>query len=198
MEIRILGPVGVWQDGAEVALAGAKQRTVLAALLLAEGRMVSDDRLSRLLWGWNPPATWSAQIYTYVSRLRQRLGHGLRVVRRNPGYVMQIGSTPVDLAEFERLAREGQEELALGRFEPAGQRLRAALDVWRGPALGAVTEFLSEVEAPRLEEARLTALESRVEVDLALGAHHRLVSELTHLVAGHPVRERFRAQLMTA
>jgi DNA-binding SARP family transcriptional activator len=198
MRFSVLGPVGVFQGGAEVALAGRKQRTVLAALLLARGGVVSDDRLSTLLWGWDPPATRSAQIYTYVSRLRRRLGPEIRLVRRAPGYLLDIGDTSFDLAEFERMVGEGDEALTSGRFERAAGRLRAALGMWRGPALAHVTRFLAEVELPRLEEARLTALESRVEADLALGRHHGLAAELVRLVAEHPARERFRAQLMLA
>jgi DNA-binding SARP family transcriptional activator len=199
MEFRILGPVGAWRGSGEVPLAGAKQRTVLAALLLASGKVVSDDRLTALLWGWDePPATRNAQIYTYVSRLRQRLGPQVQLVRQRAGYAMEIGDTWFDLTEFERLSQEGHRELTAGNAAGAARSLRAALATWRGVALDQVTDHLSAVELPRLEVARLTALESRVEADLALGGHHGLVAELTQLVADHPVRERFRAQLMMA
>ena len=197
-ELRVLGPVGAWRDGAELPLGGTKQRTVLAALLLAGGQVVSDDRLSRLLWDWDPPATRNAQIYTYVSRLRHQLGPGIRVLRRPPGYLMDIGDARFDGAEFERLSAQGRQALAAGDVARAGRLLQEALALWRGPGLGHVTEPLADAELPMMEEARLTALEHRVDAELALGEHQRLVAELTSLVAAHPLHERFRAQLMTA
>src|SRR4030088_3341638 len=104
MEFRLLGPVEVWRDGAEIALDGAKQRTVLAALLLSSGRMLTDSQLSTLLWGEYPPATYHAQIYTYVSRLRKYLGPTVDIIRRRPGYLMHIGTAQLDVEHFERLA----------------------------------------------------------------------------------------------
>ena len=193
----ILGPVAVSINGRAAPLDGSKQRTVLAALLLARGALVSDDRLSSLLWGWQPPNTINAQIYTYVSRLRKYLGSAIGIIRQRPGYYMRIGAAHFDYDEFERLARAGQEGLRTGQFGPAAERFRRALALWRGPALADVTEHLAGIELPHLTEARLAALEGRIEADLAMGQHHQLVPELTALVAEHPLREGPRAQLMT-
>ncbi|WP_031076362.1 AfsR/SARP family transcriptional regulator [Streptomyces sp. NRRL WC-3742] len=218
MEFRILGPVDVVDDGREVPLDGAKQRTVLAALLLAGGRLMPDDRLSSLLWGWEPPATWNAQLYTYVSRLRGRLGPQVTLTRKAPGYRLDLGAntpgantrgadTPgantadlhaLDLHAFERAAEQGRAELTAGRHESAAALLRGALAHWRGAPLTGTTEHLTDRERPRLEELRLAALEHRLDADLELGRHDELVAELTSLVAEHPVRERLRGQLMTA
>lgn len=197
MEYRILGPVEVRDSGAEVPLDGSKQRTVLAALLIAEGSLLSDTKLSELLWGQRPPATRNAQIYNHVSRLRKTLGHDLSITRRTPGYLMRIGTASFDLHEFEKLATRGQSEQLAGRFEESGRLLRAALKLWRGPALVNVSEHLTEAEGPQIEEARLSVLESRIEADLAAGRHVEVLPELTGLVGQYPLRERFRAQLMT-
>ncbi|MFD7814663.1 BTAD domain-containing putative transcriptional regulator [Streptomyces sp. NPDC059785] len=172
--------------------------TVLAALLLAKGRVVSDSRLNFLLWGWEPPATSGAQIYTYMSRLRKLLGDEVRIERRPPGYLLQAPHSAVDLLEFERLDRLGRAALARRRHREAGALLAEALGHWRGTALANVTEHLADAELPQLEEARMHALESRIEADLALGRHEQLTAELTGLVARHPLREKLRAQLMTA
>ncbi|HEY0637823.1 MAG TPA: AfsR/SARP family transcriptional regulator, partial [Pseudonocardiaceae bacterium] len=196
VDFRLLGPVEAWRDGVEVPLDGAKQRTVLAALLLADGHMVSDDRLCELLWGEEPPATFVAQIYTYVSRLRKNLGDTLVIVRQRPGYLLRGGR--LDTREFDRLAAAGTEQLRAGRHEAAAGLLRSALALWRGPALAGVTDRLSEAQARRLEENRLVALAGRVEADLALGRQVDLVPELTALVAAHPLHEGFRVQLMSA
>ncbi|MDI6521583.1 BTAD domain-containing putative transcriptional regulator [Streptomyces coelicoflavus] len=198
MEFRVLGPVEVRRDGESIVLSGTKVKTVLAALLLARGRVVSDAQLSRLLWGWNPPVTVSAQIYTYISRLRMRLGDDVRIARQLPGYALDAGDARIDFLEFERLSRLGTEAQEAGDVERAGALLQDALELWRGPALSNVTEFLADTELPRLEEARAVALEHRIEADLELGRHRGLIPELTSLVSEFPVRERMRAQLMKA
>ncbi|MFJ8545479.1 BTAD domain-containing putative transcriptional regulator [Streptomyces sp. NPDC093586] len=198
MDFRVLGPVEAHRGGLRIPLSGSKVHTVLAALLLAKGRVVSDSRLNFLLWGWEPPATSGAQIYTYMSRLRKLLGDEVCIERRPPGYLLQAPHSAVDLLEFERLDRLGRAALAQGRHREAGALLAEALGHWRGTALANVTEHLADAELPQLEEARMHALESRIEADLALGRHEQLTAELTGLVARHPLREKLRAQLMTA
>lgn len=198
MDFRVLGPVEAHRGGLRIPLSGSKVHTVLAALLLAKGRVVSDSRLNFLLWGWEPPATSGAQIYTYMSRLRKLLGDEVRIERRPPGYLLKAPNSAVDLLEFERLDRLGRAALAHRRHREAGALLAEALGHWRGTALANVTEHLADAELPQLEEARMHTLESRIEVDLALGRHEQLTAELTGLVARHPLREKLRAQLMTA
>ncbi|MFC0432515.1 AfsR/SARP family transcriptional regulator [Kutzneria buriramensis] len=198
MEFRVLGPVEAEADGEQIALDGAKQRTVLAVLLLERDSVVSDQRISELVWGHKTPATLNAQIYTYVSRLRKTLGPGVRIVRRSPGYLLQIGGSGFDLADFTELATRGAVELAADRHEAAAKLLRGALTCWRGPALANVTEHLASAEAPRLEEARIAALEQLFEAETAVGRHWLILPELVRQVDRHPLRERLRAQLMTA
>ncbi|MEY2225714.1 MULTISPECIES: AfsR/SARP family transcriptional regulator [Streptomyces] len=198
MEFRVLGPVEVRRDGRRVALSGAKLHTVLAALLVAREEVISDERLCRLLWGWAPPATVSAQLYTYVSRLRKILGDDVLIDRRPPGYAMSIGNATLDLNEFEKLALGGREALLAEDFEKAGELLRGALARWNGLPFANATEYLADAEAPRLTEARAVTLEHRIAADLALGRHEQITGELTGLVAEFPLRERIRCQLMTA
>ncbi|MEU9570632.1 BTAD domain-containing putative transcriptional regulator [Streptomyces massasporeus] len=198
MEFRILGPVSAERDGRSVPLDGAKQRATLAALLLARGRLVTDERLTTLLWGWDPPTTSTRQLYTYVSRLRTRLGPGHGLTRHGSGYRMDPQDAVLDWQTFQELAEAGRTDLRAGRFADAERRLAEALALWHGPALGDVTDELAGAEGPRLEEARLTALEDHTEAALALGHHHDLVPALTGHVHHHPLRERLRGQLMTA
>jgi DNA-binding SARP family transcriptional activator len=198
MDFRLLGPVEARTNGRRVPLSGEKIHTVLAVLLLARAKVVTDARLCQSLWGWDPPATMQAQLYTYVSRLRALLGPDVALVRRPPGYLLLTRASRVDVVEFETLHRQGRTALAERRYADAGRLLHAALDLWRGPALGNVTPFLAQTELPRLEETRMLALEHRIEADLALARHADLVPELTGLVAEFPLRERLRAQLMTA
>ncbi|KOG32640.1 AfsR/SARP family transcriptional regulator [Streptomyces resistomycificus] len=198
MEFRILGPVQVRDGAVEIPLQGAKQRTVLAALLMAEDSYLADTELSWFLWGDHPPATLSAQLYTQVSRLRRRLGAQVAITRRAQGYRLRTGAARLDFGEFQQLAAHGQSALGAGDYRQAGGLLRDALVLWRGPVLANVSEHLLRAEGPALEEARVAVLAGLMEADLALGRHPRLVPALTRLVARHPVHERFRAQLMTA
>ncbi len=198
MEYRILGPLEVVGSGKPVPLGPEKQRALLALLLLDAGRVVAVDRLVDGLWGGEPPARADKAIQTYVSRLRKTLPVGaLRT--RSPGYVIDLGPDLLDLHQFERGVAEGRLALAEGRFASASATLGEALDLWRGAALAEFAhEPFGETERARLEERRLLALEERVEAELALGRHAELVAELEGLVGEHPLRERFRGQLMRA
>jgi DNA-binding SARP family transcriptional activator len=202
MKFRLLGPVEAWNDhdGARIEVRGSKMRTVLASLLLSGGRVVSDARLIEMLWGEHPPSTTQAQIQTYASRLRGLFGAEVRIERQPPGYRLSVspGRFHLDLVEFERLATQGHLALGAGQLTTAVELLRTALTLWQGQALAGVTDHLAAVEQPRLEEARLTVLEDRIDAELALGEHVTLVTELTALVAAQPLRERPRAQLMLA
>ncbi|WP_121717444.1 AfsR/SARP family transcriptional regulator [Streptomyces sp. E5N91] len=198
MEFRILGPVGMWSAGVEVPLGGSKQRTILASLLLADGWVVSDSDLGEVLWGRRPPVTYQAQIYTYASRLRGHLRDGATIIRRGHGYRMERGDARFDLDEFDLLAKDGRSAAREGDAERAASSFRAALALWSGPTLMAVTERLVENERTRIELARMEVLESRIDADLVLGRHHELIGELSQLVSAHPLRETFRAKLMIA
>lgn len=199
MELLVLGSIEARSGAARIALSGAKLHTVLASLVLARQSIVPDTRLRALLWDWDPPSTSGAQIYTYVSRIRKQLGSAVDIIREPGGYSLRPASgTRVDVVEFERLTGQGEAQLEAGAHESAASTLRAALRLWRGPALTNATEHLVAAEAAQLEEQRTAVLEGRIEADLALGLHRELVPELTGLVARHPLRERFRVQLMTA
>ncbi|WP_416974099.1 AfsR/SARP family transcriptional regulator [Streptomyces sp. 4F14] len=198
LTFRLLGPVTVTREGADVPLSGTKIHTVLAVLLMARGTHVADSRLTAALWGDTPPPTSNSQIYTYVSRLRKTLGNCARIFRKGPGYVLEVREADVDLFSFERLDRLGREALEQNRPEEAGRLLGGALDLWSGQALENVTEHLLRHERPRLEYRRTQALERRIEADLSLGRHRALVPELLALVARFPLDETLRAHLVTA
>ena len=198
IEFRILGPFEVVDDGRAVGLGGPKQRALLAALVLHRGEVVLSDRLIDELWGGQPPATASKTLRVYVSNLRKALGDGVLVTRRG-GYVLAPALDQVDLDRFERLAAEGRDLLERGDARAARERLRGALALWRGSALADFSyEPFAESEIARLEEARLAALQDRIDADLALGSDGALISELESLVASNPLEERLRGQLMRA
>jgi DNA-binding SARP family transcriptional activator len=202
VEFRILGPLEVLDDGgASLAVGGGRERAVLALLLLSANRVVSSERLADDLWGDRPPEGTHA-LRVYVSRLRKALreagGDGV-LVTRPPGYVVRVEPGALDAARFEALLARGREEAAGGDHAGAAETLREALALWRGPALADVADApCARAEAARLEEARLAALEERVEADLACGRHGTLVAELDALTRAHPLRERLWAQRMVA
>ena len=195
MEFRILGPLEVVEQGRTLPLGGARQRAVLALLLTRANEVVSADRLIEELWGSEPPRTAANALQYHVSQLRKALAPNDAIVTQEPGYVIRIGPDELDLLRFEALVEEAKG----AEPELAAQRLREALDLWRGPPLADLAhESFAQTETLRLDELRLVALELRLDADLALGRFGELVGEVQVLVREHPLRERLRAVLMQA
>src|SRR4051795_3589262 len=170
VEFRVLGPLEVVEHGSSAALGGAKQRALLAVLLLRANDVVSTERLIDELWGESPPATVAKSVQVYVSRLRKQLGDG-RLLTRTPGYVLRVDASELDVACFERLLVEAISD------DPATtvQKLSEALALWRGPPLADLAyEPFAQAPIVRLGELRLAALEQRIEAELATGRHAEL------------------------
>ncbi|MEU5646130.1 AfsR/SARP family transcriptional regulator [Streptomyces milbemycinicus] len=197
MRYQLLGPVTATGPEGPVPVAGPKRRAVLAALLLNANRVVSESRLSHLVWGNDPPPSVRGQIQVHVSELRKHLGRST-ILRQAPGYLIVVGPGELDLHVFDEAVARAREELEADRPEQAAERLRTVLDTWRGPALGGVTESLRALEVPGLNERRLSALEDYFDARLAAGRHLHTVGELQQEVGRHPFRERLQVQLMLA
>jgi peptide/nickel transport system substrate-binding protein len=198
VEFGVLGPLEVRREGRAITIGGAKQRALLAVLLLHANEVVSRDRLIDALWGERPPPSVHQSLDTYVSRLRRALG-AERVLRRRPGYVLVVEPGELDLDRFEGLVHGARQATAAGDPVSASERLRDALGLWRGPALGDILyEPFAAGEAARLEGRRLAALEDRIDSELAAGDGAALVPEIEALVREHPLRERLLGQLMLA
>jgi len=202
MEFGVLGPLEVREGGQVIPLGGAKQRALLAVLLLHPNEVVSRVRLIDGLWGEEPPATAAHTVETYVSRLRRVLhdaGSHDALITRPPGYMLRIDPEELDLSRFENLMREGRRTLAEGNPQAAAERLRRALALFRGPPLDDVAFFpFAQAELGRLAEMRLAGLEDRIDADLAACKSGELVGELEALVKEYPFRERLHGQLMLA
>jgi DNA-binding SARP family transcriptional activator/pimeloyl-ACP methyl ester carboxylesterase len=195
----LLGPIKVEAGSSgEVVLGAAKERSLLAALALSPGVVVSADALVSALWGEAPPATARKTLQTYVSNLRRALGS--EVVATDPsGYALRVAPDDVDVARFRALVREGEAALRDGSAARARDALARAILLWRGEPFSGVGPHTGLAgEAVRLREEYLTALETRVAADLAAGRHGELVGELEALVREHPFRERLWGQLMVA
>jgi DNA-binding SARP family transcriptional activator len=194
MVFRILGPLEVIEDGQPLPLGPPKQRMLLAALLLRSNEVVSTDELIDALWGEHPPERAAKSLQVYVWRLRKLLGREV-LQTQPPGYALSVSPEDLDLHRFESLRDAARSRAPID----AAELLREALGLFRGrPLADFAYEPFAEAECARIDELRLQALEDRVEADLELGRHAELVGELESLVAGQPLRERLRAQLMLA
>ena len=198
IDYRILGPVEVSADGREIDIGGPRLRKLLVILLLHANQPVPRGTLAYDLWGDQPPAGARGSLEVYISRLRKALGSPV-LLTRSSAYCLTVGNGQLDAHRFEQLAGQGRSELAEHKPGPAAATLRAALALWRGPALGDLSgESFAQVEAARLEELRLGATEDRIDADLALGGHAAVIGELEALVAAYPLRERLHGQLILA
>jgi predicted ATPase/DNA-binding SARP family transcriptional activator len=198
-ELRLLGPVRAIRFGGEIALGGPKQRAVLALLLLEAGRAVPAGRLTEEVWRGSPPPGAAKTLRSYVSRLRALLSPEVDLIARGGGYMITVDPGHVDVGRFERLAAAGHAALANGDPGTAASHFAEALRLWHGRALADVTDVATlALESARLEELRLTAIEGRIEADIAIGRHAQVTGELERLVAEHPVRERLWRLLVLA
>lgn len=198
LRFRVLGPFEVLDAQGPLVLGSARRRALLALLTLNAGRVVSAERLVDALWGDSPPRTAVHVLQVYVSDLRRALPPEV-LVTVAPGYALRVAEDALDLVEFERLVARGRSSLTAGDTVSASESLRQALALWRGPVLEDLAdEGFVKVEARRLEELRLAAIELDAEAALARGDDPDLVAHLLTLVAEHPFRERPHALLMRA
>src|SRR3954452_13399181 len=197
MDFRILGPLEVVAPDGPVSLGGAKQRALLAMLVLSEGEVVSTDHLIDALWDEQPPDTARKALQVHVSQLRKLLGSPL-ISTRPHGYALELDSHGLDLTRFRLLQDEAR---TVGASDPARARqlLGEALALWRGAPLADFTYApFAQAAIARLEEMRIAAIEDRLAADVALGRNSDAIAELEALIVSHRHRERLRGQLMLA
>jgi DNA-binding SARP family transcriptional activator len=204
MKFGILGPVEVWADGRTVDAGHARQRAVLAILLLDLGRAVPLEVLIDRVWGDDPPLSARNVVYGYVARLKALIASGqdaegaaanVTLSRRSGGYLLQAGPDRVDVARFRRLVAEAS---AAGEDDRAVAALREALALWRGPALGTLDSPWLNAMRARLESERGAAVLNLNEIRLRRGEHGALAGELAAQAAASPADERLIGQLMLA
>ncbi|WP_242440641.1 AfsR/SARP family transcriptional regulator [Streptomyces sp. CB02923] len=188
--------------GRPIAIGGARQRTILALLLLNPGKIVSVETLIETVWKGHPPATARTQVAICIAALRKRFKaegcDGEVIVTAHPGYLLALDDHSVDAVEFEQFTSAAQEALEQGSVVDAAHAYEQALALWRGPALAGVAGALVEDEAARLEELRLATYDTYVAAKLELGHHRELIPDLVTVVRDHPLRERSRGALMLA
>jgi DNA-binding SARP family transcriptional activator/tetratricopeptide (TPR) repeat protein len=192
MRFGILGPLRALTDDGELNVGGTIQQRILAALLLSPNRVVPFARLVEIGWPDEPPHASRRLVQNRVAALRAVLTRAGAVIEsHDSGYRLRVRPDELDRLLFDDLVERG-------RAAGSAQLLREALSLWRGPALAGLAGTPLSRDAAELEEKRLVVLEECVELELAAGAHDRLVAELAVLVDEHPLRERLVGQLITA
>jgi DNA-binding SARP family transcriptional activator len=202
VDFRILGPLDVRLDGAPIEMARGKARALLGMLLLHINQVVSLDHLAAGLWEDSEGSLPPAPLRIHMSRLRQALAGAAAeavIVTSPRGYTLTAAEAAVDAWRFEQLAGEGRRQLSTGDAVAAAESLEQALSLWRGRVLADLSLSPAlEPDLARLEEARLSVTEDRVDAYLACGRHNELVGELEQLVGESPLRERLWGQRIVA
>ncbi|MFE0674375.1 BTAD domain-containing putative transcriptional regulator [Streptomyces sp. NPDC058867] len=204
LRIKVLGPLEIHVGGECRTLTAPMARRAMAVLLLDANHLVSTQALVEELWDEEPPRLARKTVQTYIYQLRQALKGsadtgGDRLETGPGGYRLTARPGELDLWEFERRVTRARGALSAGAPEDAARLLREGLALWRGePFAGLEAGPLLTARIAQIGEARLGALELRVEADLRLGRHQALVAELRRLTVDHPLDERFTAQLMIA
>ncbi|MFE7132547.1 BTAD domain-containing putative transcriptional regulator, partial [Streptomyces sp. NPDC057638] len=198
LRVGVLGTIEVWtEDGAPVDVGAARQRWVLAALLMDAGRTVPVGTLVERIWGERPPRRSRETLYAYVSRLRSVLApFGIGLVRESGGYRPVLPADAVDAHRFRALAERARTG---GQGQRAVELWEEALVLWRGGEAfaGADTPWFAEQRAT-LEREQFAARLDLVDIRLALGQHARIVSELSARAEAHPLDERVAGQYILA
>jgi len=212
MDIEVLGALAVRENDVSIVPTAPKPRQVLALLALHADQVVPVGSLVEELWGAKVPRSARTTLQTYILQLRdlieQALAHGeggaagsaKNVLATVPGgYRLNTLGGSVDYRQFATLAAVGYRAMDAEDFAGAARALAKALALWNGPALTDIPVGLRiGMEARRLEETRLCALDQRIEADLRLGRHRELLPELTVLVNQHRMHESLHGQFMLA
>jgi DNA-binding SARP family transcriptional activator/Tfp pilus assembly protein PilF len=205
LRIQLLGSVRAWRGEQELELGGPRRLAVLGMLAMRANQAVSRSELIDGLWGEDPPASAVNSVHGHVAGLRRALeprrahrAPGQVLLASGPGYLLRLEPGQLDAEALGRHLAQAQRSPAAGDLAATARSLDAALRLWQGVPLSGIPGPWADIERIRLGELRLAAVEERIEVMLALGGHHQAVAQLAGLIREHPLRERFRGQLMTA
>ena len=206
LEIGVLGPVQLTRESRQPQLSSAVQRALIAALALAEGRVLSYERLIYAIWQEELSTRRAHNLHFHISKLRGQLRDiepgrpGSRIITQPSGYRFDLAGARTDWKEFGTQASGARALGRAGDLSGAADRYREALSLWRGPALADVagTSSWLGAEAARLDEQRLMALEELAEIDLTAGRHHEIAADLAWLAEQHGPRQRLTSSLMIA
>jgi DNA-binding SARP family transcriptional activator/tetratricopeptide (TPR) repeat protein len=199
VEFRLLGPVELWADDRRCELGTAKERLVLAILLLNPGQLVTTEALIDHVWDTGPPAKPRPSLYSYVTRLRDRLaqtGGEVELPSRSGGYVLEVDETTIDVHRFQLLRTQARAIAQSGDDEHAIELYREASKLWRGEPLADLSGEWVLRTRRFIEDQLLAATFERVDLELQRGGHSDLVGELSTLAARYPYEEQLIERLM--
>ncbi|MFI1028419.1 BTAD domain-containing putative transcriptional regulator [Streptomyces sp. NPDC020951] len=200
VEFALLGSVEARVDGRIVDLGHARQRCVLAVLLVDANRVVSVDRLVERVWADRHPQRVRNTLYGYLSRLRQALAiaEGADIVRRSGGYVLDVDATAVDLHRFHDVTARAREAARNEQDEQAATLFGQALGLWRGNAFAGLDTPWINALRDVVGQERIAAELDHTDVRLRCGQHRGLLAELSARVETHPLDERLAGQFILA
>lgn len=199
VEFRVLGPLELTIGRCSVSLRGAKPQIVLASLLISENCYTSIDRLVDAVWGADPPSTAGKQIRNTVSALRSVLASSDVVITPvADGYRLDLGNARLDLLEFHRHTARAHRHVEAEEQAEAITEFRAALSQWSGPMLSGIESDTLHAQIAGMHEKRLSVIEECADLEITLGRHKNLLSELARWAAENPLRERLIAQYTLA
>ncbi|MHA6757938.1 AfsR/SARP family transcriptional regulator [Streptacidiphilus sp. PAMC 29251] len=197
--------MSVTENGRDRTPSAPKHRQMLALLLMNANHVVSMAQLTEELWEYNAPPRAVAAVHTYVMQLRRILHDGPppvaagRLTTCERGYLLEVREHELDLHAYERQVRSGLLALDRGELRAGAGQIRAAHAMWNGQGLiDAPTGPLLCAALATLEHDYRYALVQRVDAELRLGRHHRLLAELCALVHQDPINEELTGRLMLA
>jgi DNA-binding SARP family transcriptional activator len=178
---------------------------VLAVLLFEPNKVVRRTEIIRLAWGTHPdevPDTADRLVADYMSHLRvafRRAGADaeVRLLARQPGYLLKLDALTIDWHHFCHLVDQAQRASEAAELADAVRLLRDGLDLWQGPPLADVGPTLNPIRTT-LEERRLAAIEALATIELARGGSDRVLPLLIEQAAKRPGREQLAALLIQA
>ncbi|MFE4053404.1 BTAD domain-containing putative transcriptional regulator [Streptomyces sp. YIM B13518] len=196
VRFKVLGAIEVWRNETPVDAGHARQRLVLASLLMDVDRVVPTDVLVNRVWGSRAPQRGRDSLYGYVSRLRQALaGSGAGPIREQAGYRLAVEPEAVDVFRFHETVRRAR---ATDDGEQAVPLWEEALRLWRGDAFAGADTPWFNAQRTLLDTERLAARLDLAELRLSLGQHAQVVAECAARAEAHPLDERMAAHLMLA
>jgi DNA-binding SARP family transcriptional activator len=202
LEFLVLGPLEVRLGQRPVPVRGRREQAVLTMLLLADGAIITVERLVAAAWDGDPPSGAVKAIRNCVSALRHRLAHdggpAIPIETTLAGYRLPADTGRLDARDFRHRVATARQLATAGDAARAAAALRDALSLWRGPALDGIGGQIVQDCVALLDEERMIALEEYLDLELALGRHRQVTGELLAIARQHPLRERFTGQLMLA
>jgi DNA-binding SARP family transcriptional activator/tetratricopeptide (TPR) repeat protein len=201
----VLGPLRAWREDVGINLGPVQQQVVLAVLLLHQNRPVGRQQVINAVWGETEPRYALNLLHRHVAGLRRVLEPG-RHARETPGqltwtdagYLLTVPAGGLDLAVFDQGLDRARKARTAGDLQAAADGLQSVLKIWRGPVCDGLTSPFLDAQRDKYDEWRISIVEERIELGLAIGDNGDLITDLRQLVADHPLREKLHGLLMLA